>query len=86
MMVSDNNDINFDINRSNNYKLVSSQGDSAIIIISLTPPPDLALSFFTIPDRGPAGQPVKARFAISNNGPGNIKAGSVWTDKNLFIN
>lgn len=81
LMVADNNNVNIDVNRSNNYKLTGANGDSAIMMITLTPPPDLAISSFTIPPAGPAGQPVKTRFTIINNGPGNINPGISWSEK-----
>ncbi|MEO5647983.1 MAG: CARDB domain-containing protein, partial [Chitinophagaceae bacterium] len=83
LMVTDHNDLNHDVNKRNNYKLVGGNGDSIRINITLTPPPDLIVTSFTIPDQGTAGQPVKAKYTIKNNGPGITKPDS-WTDR-IFL-
>lgn len=78
LMVADHNDVNRDINRLNNYKLVKTNLGPVKIVITLTPPPDLVVTSFTIPQYGTAGQPVLIKYTIKNNGTG--AANPRWSD------
>lgn len=81
LLVTDRNDVNRDVNRSNNYKLVrQSSGGPTPIVIVFTRPPDLVVSSFSSPNEGTAGQPVLVKWTVKNMGPGRT-AGNVWTEK-----
>ena len=71
-----NNDSNF----ANNAKTVTAANGSAqTITISLTPPPDLAVSAFAVPGQGQAGQPISIIWSVQNNGTGTANAS--WADR-----
>ncbi len=80
LMVADHNDFTSDVNKSNNYKIIKADANAATITIALTPPPDLVVTSFTIPLEGGAGQPIMAKYTITNTGPGVVNV-SAWTDK-----
>lgn len=66
----------------NNYFVIGGDGmeGGEPIDIPLTPPPDLQVSAFTVPDEGRAGQPIEVIWTVNNNGAGTTIP-SQWIDR-----
>lgn len=84
LLVTDQLDVNYDADSTNNYGMVRQAGggnnDPVPIGIELTPPADLVITSFKIPDEGFAGQPIKVKWKVKNSGPGITAAGN-WTER-----
>src|SRR5205823_5851540 len=57
-------------------------GQSPLIAVTLTPPPDLQVTSITIPSKVLSGDPLQATWDVTNLGPG-LAAGS-WVDRVYF--
>lgn len=84
LLVTDQQDLNVDADTTNNYGMVRQTGggnnDPVPIGIELTPPADLVITSFKIPDEGFAGQPIKVKWKVKNSGPGITATGN-WTER-----
>lgn len=84
LLAADQQNLNNDADTTNNYGLVRPQGggnnDPVPIGIELTPPADLVVTKFTVPDEGFAGQPVTVKWTVKNNGSG-ITNKNGWTER-----
>ncbi|MEX0966024.1 MAG: CARDB domain-containing protein [Bacteroidia bacterium] len=81
MLLADRHDVCDDDNRADNVGLMrDSSGNPAVINITFTPPPDLQITSADIPTVGTAGQPIKLKWTVENNGTGPTLAGT-WTDR-----
>lgn len=84
LLATDPENLNYDADTTNNYGLVRPAGggnnDPVPIGIELTPPADLMVTKFTVPDEGFAGQPIKVKWTIKNDGSG-ITNKSSWTER-----
>lgn len=74
IVVTDDKDVHFDINRNNN------SGVPQAVAITLTPSPDLVITDFSAPVSGISGQPVTVTWKVLNNGAGNTISGG-WVDR-----
>ncbi|HOY32699.1 MAG TPA: CARDB domain-containing protein [Bacteroidales bacterium] len=80
LVVADYQRVNSDANLSNNSRARSIYGPMITTHISLTPPPDLKVTLFTVPLQAVTGIPFTITWTAQNLGPGVIQNNS-WTDK-----
>ncbi len=73
-------EINGEINRSNNYQLVRTPGGvPSVLYITASPAPDLIVQSFQVPANGISGQPLKVYYHVQNAGVGETYP-SAWRD------
>ena len=80
LAVADWVDYNSDVDRSNNYKILSDSSESNTVVeIELSTPRDLVISSFTAPLQAISGQPIEVYWTVNNQGAGPTINGT-WTD------
>ncbi|MBO9566091.1 MAG: hypothetical protein J7621_25170 [Niastella sp.] len=84
LLATDKENLNYDADTTSNVGLVRPAGggsnDPVPIGIELTPPANLVVAKFTVPDEGFAGQPIKVKWTVKNDGSG-ITNKSSWTER-----
>jgi hypothetical protein len=84
LLATDKENLNYDVDTTNNVGLVrpasGGNNDPVPIGIELTPPANLVVTKFTVPDEGFAGQPITVKWIVKNDGSG-ITNKSSWTER-----
>ncbi len=90
ILISDYMNVNNELVTMDNRMLKRLGNQADPIHITLTPSPDLVVSYFTTPQQVISGQPFKVYFKVLNQGAGSTTIGN-WIDKiylssNFIIN
>ncbi|HOY30774.1 MAG TPA: CARDB domain-containing protein [Bacteroidales bacterium] len=80
LVVADHEQVNNDNNLLNNWNVKKVNNHNVKIHITLTPPPDLEVTSFSIPAQAFTGIPFNIAWTVRNQGQGNI-TGCTWSDK-----
>ena len=84
IVLADQNNTQNDINRGNNFLTLNISGNGGQPIVVTQPTPvDLQPISLIAPLESTAGQPIKVKYTVRNNGPGTTFS-SNWTD-NCFL-
>src|SRR5439155_736273 len=69
-----------DYDLTNNVRaaaVTGQQGSGTPVVITAVPPPDLVVSSLELAAKGDAGQPLRLKWAVRNQGPGPVP-GASW--------
>jgi hypothetical protein len=70
-----------DVDTNNNKKAVcKSTGGAKLLHIGLTPPPDLQITSWTVPNTATSGQPILIKWKVENKGSGPTHS-NAWKDQ-----
>jgi len=78
---ADQNRLITDVDTNNNKKAVcKSTGGAKLLYIGLTPPPDLQITSWNVPNTATSGQPILIKWKVENKGSGSTQS-NAWKDQ-----